>query len=499
MNVTELAARIRPRLEAAGYTVDAVLDAIGAAGQAGLSRNSTVPARRALGDRRDALATLVRLFLLQDEVPAADAEAAFGQEPDIVVSDGTTARALVDVRPYDSPDDGASGWLVSDLTPNLDARVEPMRPDYVLGASPASAQLTQITVREPVDVALDLGTGCGVQSLHLAKHAGRVVATDLNPRAVELASLTLALNGTEAVVIEGSLFEPLGEQRFDLVVTNPPYVMAPPAPDGERLTYREGSFGGDGLVEAVVRQGSTRLAPGGILQVLANWAVTGDPQDEARVRRPLGWVPDDCDALVVERERLDPYQYVEIWLTDAGLSGSSDWFRRYDEWLAYFEEHGITAVSMGWITVRRPAAVRPGVHRAESWPHLIHQPVGEAIAAELRGIEANLVDDATFLAAAWALEPSVVKETDARPGAEDPSHIVFRQTSGMGRAVLADTALAGVLDTCDGDLPVGVIMEAVAELLDLDPAALRKAQLPTLRELVAQGVLRPGPGPTPQP
>ena len=67
----------------------------------------------------------------------------------------------------------------------------------MLGVSAASASLAQLTLRRPVGRALDLGTGCGVQSLHLARHADAVVATDLNPRALDLARITFALNGID--------------------------------------------------------------------------------------------------------------------------------------------------------------------------------------------------------------------------------------------------------------------------------------------------------------
>ena len=80
-------------------------------------------------------------------------------------------RAEIDIRPYAS-DDG-DFWVVSDLSPNLDTAVAPMRPDLVLGVSAASTTLAQLTIRRPVDRALDLGTGCGVQSLHLAQHSAR--------------------------------------------------------------------------------------------------------------------------------------------------------------------------------------------------------------------------------------------------------------------------------------------------------------------------------------
>ena len=203
-------------------------------------------------------------------------------------------RALVDVRPYAADD--RTYYICADLTPGLDGLVAPTRPDLVLGVSAASTSLAQLTPRTQVASAMDLGTGCGVQSLHLAQHADRVVATDVNPRAMELAEVTLLLNRTEGVELrQGDLFAPVAEDTFDLITTNPPYVMSPPSA-GPRLTYREGNLTGDGLVERIVRQGPDRLRPGGTLSVLGNWAHLRGARlagasgrvDPGRLRRPRG-------------------------------------------------------------------------------------------------------------------------------------------------------------------------------------------------------------------
>jgi hypothetical protein len=80
-------------------------------------------------------------------------------------------------------------WVVSDLTPGLDGTPNKVGADHVLGISSASTSLAQLTLRHDVGSALDLGTGCGVQALHLATHADRVVATDVNQRALWIAEL----------------------------------------------------------------------------------------------------------------------------------------------------------------------------------------------------------------------------------------------------------------------------------------------------------------------
>ncbi|WP_392507996.1 methyltransferase [Naumannella halotolerans] len=487
----DLLLRLRTRFGELDYTVDGVLERIGESGQAGLGRNQTTPAVRALDGNDDELASLIRLFVLQRAISLDAAERALPELLPDMISQGLVAVtedgvvALIDIRPY-ATDDATPKWIVSDLTPGLDGPPPPMRADYVLGVSPASTTLAQLTIRNRVGTALDLGTGCGVQSVHLADHADRVIATDLNPRALQLAAWTAALNDTEIDLRAGDLYAPVAGEWFDLIVSNPPYVMSPPAPAGERLTYREGTRTGDELVREVVTTGIELLADGGVLQVLGNWAVLdGDWQQRLR-----SWFPDTgVQAMVIERERLDVYEYIEIWLTDAGLFGSADYLPAYERWLDYFDSLGITGVGMGWITIRRYGD-QPSIVRTESWPHAVAQPVGDALGDWLAATAEATVTAEGLWATHWRLDPAVDSETVGRPGAADPEHVIYRQRTGLLRAVEVDTGLGGVLGACDGDLPLGAIVDAVAQLLEVDAEALRAELQPKLRELIADGFLR---------
>jgi hypothetical protein len=474
------------------YRVDEVVDAIGEEAHRALGRNSTVAAVRSLGDREDPIAVLTALWPLQRPVRRSALERALPGLVSPLVSAGVLSasgeevRAEVDIRPYAS-DDGASGWIVSDLSPNLDTLVSPIRPDFVLGVSSASTTLAQLTVRQPVARALDLGTGCGVQTLHLARHSQSVVATDLNPRALALARLTTGLNRVSADLRLGSLYEPVEGELFDLITTNPPYVMSPPRDSGERLTYREGDHRADGLVEHVVRHGADHLADGGTLQVLGNWAhpVGGDWRERLR-----GWIePTGCDAHVVQRETLDVYEYIELWLTDAGLAGSGQYAHRYSEWVDYFEQLGVAAVGMGWITLHKAARNDPWIE-IEDWPYTVEQPIGPAIAAELTAVDLERdLSDAQLLAREWVLAEDVVEESFGVPGSADPQRIVLRQQRGFRRAVEVDTALGGILGACDGDLQLGQIVHSVAGIVGVDPEVLQASTLPKVRELILQGLL----------
>ncbi len=477
--------RLRDDLLAAGYTIEGLTDRLGEPALAGLARNTSAAASRALGDDRDLQASAIRLWLLQQPVAAVDlsgwASLPALRASGLVVGEAEL-RATVELKPHGS--DRSEGWICSDVTP-LDGRVGTPREDFVLGASPASTTLSQLVPPGRYERALDLGTGCGIQALHL--DAAHIVATDLNPRALDLARISLGLSGIPADLRLGSLYEPVGSELFDLIATNPPYVMSPP--DDARLVYREGGFAADDLVRQVVTGGAEHLADGGTLSVLGNWAVTADQPWEDRL---ADWIrPTGCDALVLQRELLDPYEYIEIWLTDAGLSGRPEYLERYRAWLDYFASAGIEAVGMGWLALRKAGREHPSL-RFDEWPHAVHQPVGQAFGDFFGAVEPSRLAEPEFLAGNWQTHPGLVQETIGAPGAADPQHLVLRQQYGFGRAVEADTALAAIVGACDGDLPLGVLVGAVAGLLDVDADALRDEVVQPLRRLVADGYLLPG-------
>jgi hypothetical protein len=377
--------------------------------------------------------------------------------------------------------------VLSDLTPGLDGTPNRVDPEHVLGVSSASTSLAQLTVRAPVGAALDLGTGCGVQALHLSDHAERVVATDVNPRALVLARATAAINQVEVDVREGSLYEPVAGERFDLVVTNPPFVVSPPG--GERLVYRDSGLPGDEVVRRVVTQAPAHLAPGGVAQVLANWVhVAGQPWEE----RVASWLEGTgCDAWVVQREVADPAEYVELWLRDVGRHHDPDYTDRYDAWLGWFEEQSVEGVGFGWLTVRSTHRERPEV-RLEDWPHAVEQPLGSEIGAWLARVEDIAgFSDRDVLTRAWRRRADVQQETVGAPGAADPEVIVLRQQRGMRRARQADTLTAAVVGASDGDLTLHQILAALSGLLEQPVEELVATALPQVRALAEEGFLEP--------
>jgi hypothetical protein len=482
--------RLRAALEQAGYTYEGVAGLLGPVAHAALSRNETTPGLRATRDG-SRLATLTRLWLLQATVPLEAAGQALPglvgplEDLGIVERSGAEVSALVDVRPY--ADEDHDWWVLSDLTPGLDGRNLRVGPDHVLGISSASSSLAQLTVREPVARALDLGTGCGVQALHLATHAQEVLATDVNERALWLTRLNAELNGVADRVEagEGSLYDPVAHEEFDLVVTNPPFVISP-ATD-ERLVYRDSGLPGDEVVRRVVSGAPAHLRPGGWAQVLANWVIETDRPWDERLRE---WVAGSgCDVWVVQREVADPAAYVELWLKDAGLHGTPEYVDRYDAWLGWFEEQRVEGIGFGWLNLHRTDRTDP-VLRFEEWPYDIEQPLGPEIADWGRRVDLERsLDDEALLAARLVARSDVRQETFGLPGAEDPEQIVLRQQRGLRRARRTDTVEAGLVGACDGDLSVGQILDALATILGSEPQAMREGYLPVVRDLLVEGFL----------
>ncbi|MBU7597253.1 class I SAM-dependent methyltransferase [Streptomyces sp. P38-E01] len=502
---SDTTARLREAFLAASFTVDGLLELLGAPAYAALARSETIPALRATrGD--SALATLVRLFLLQGGVDRDRAAAVLplrealddGWLSVVHSSPGDEVRATVDVRPYGGPQ-GEDWWIVSDPGCAVGGASgirgpEKDRENVVLGVGGASTTLAGLVVREPVDRALDLGTGSGILALHLGRHATEVTATDLNPRALRFAELTLALSDApEAELREGSLFEPVdNEEPYDLIVSNPPFVISPGRLSGEdrALTYRDGGLSGDALCRTLVQNSAARLAPGGYCQLLANWQHISGEDWRDRVR---GWVPRGCDAWIVQREIQDVNQYTELWLRDAGahLLGSEEYARRYDAWLTEFERSGTEAVGFGWISLRRTDSEQPSL-TLEEWTHPVEQPLGETVREHFaRQDFLRRHDDAALLDTRFVLAEGVVQEQVGPPGAEDPEHVVLRQSRGMMRATKVDTVGAGFAGVCDGTLSAGRILDAIAQLVGEDAVALRDRTPDAIRLLVEQGFLLP--------
>jgi release factor glutamine methyltransferase len=139
----------------------------------------------------------------------------------------------------------------------------PRSDSYQLAAAVAD------TVR-PGDHVLDLCTGSGVVAVAAARAgAGAVLAVDSSTLSSWTACVNGALNGVLVRPRRGDLFDSVGDQRFDLIASNPPYLPGP-WPDQPPALTRAIDGGPDGrdLLDRIIDGAPTHLRPGGTLLLI---------------------------------------------------------------------------------------------------------------------------------------------------------------------------------------------------------------------------------------
>ncbi|MEV8267611.1 methyltransferase [Microbacterium sp. NPDC076911] len=487
-------------LSAASFTALALKEAWGAPAGDAISRGLRGPAERALGDRDDDLAVLARLFVLGRAQPAASLSRALpsvGADGLVALGLATQHEAAVTpvaaLRPQSYADAMGAGewWIASDL--NEAALGGPLPEEHVLGVGRASLTLTALQLPTPAVRGLDVGAGCGIQALRARRNVDNIIATDISERALWFTRLNALINGIDSIETRsGSLFEPVVGETFDRVVSNPPFVITPRSAEVPAYEYRDGGMVGDDLVAAFVAGVGEHLAPGGVAQLLGNWETRDGIDGLDRVRE---WVQSSAvplDAWIVERESVEPLAYAELWIRDGGtLPGTARFAALIDAWLDDFASRKVSAVGFGYLLLRRPSSGSPTLTRYEK----LHQSLsGDSLGAHLaKALETHdrlsALDTEGLAESFFVVAPDVTEARHHMPGEEDPTVIELRQGGGFGRSVNVDSGLAALVGACDGDLPAGVLIDAIAQLLDVDAAALRADLLPRVRELATMGFL----------
>ena len=338
---TTAAAVVGASLRRLEYDENAIEQLLGADAWAEAIDNAAAYERRL---PRTAQATAVRLFFLERPVSRTDAENALGARAVAALERVRLAHVtksevepLARIAPV-GPILLASDRLATD--PSDDPE------DYVSTYSPTARLCDLLTPRPWCGRTLDVGTGNGVQALLAAGHSERVIATDVNPRALAFTELNAALSGIGNVETRrGSLFEPVAEERFDLIVCNPPFVVSPE----RRWTYRDGWLEGDELSEQVVRETASHLADGGFATMLVSWLGRSRKEPD---EHPWQWVQGiGCDSWILPVDEASPVEHAERW--NSHLEDPADHEDAVRRWTAYLAEHDARVVTEGAVLLHR--------------------------------------------------------------------------------------------------------------------------------------------------
>lgn len=481
------------------------------------------------------VAVLTALFMLGEPVGAAALETALPRTGvagaltiGLVVptqSAGGEQRyaPAVDLRPHEAEDAHGSvrWWVASDLGELVTGQA--LAPDHVLGIGRAGLTLAALTPRKPVETALDLGVGCGIQTLYLLRHVRQVVATDISTRALEFTAFNVALAGVDSARVQlrqGNLLEPVAGQRFDLIVSNPPFVITPPSVRQAGLPLMEYRDAGGPILPALVRGLEDHLNPDGVAVMLGNWEHREGTSWRTSVNQ---WIGKSLDAWIIQREVQDPVEYAAMWLRDGGLTPERSgvaFENALAAWQEDFDSRQVSGVGMGYLVFHAPVAAgatsgpggtalegqtaleEPASDAAapgavvEPWRVLEEVPtsgqgaLGEHVAQVIAAHEAlRGLDDAQVAALKLRTASGLSKEEALTP-TPVPTAPVIRQAEGFGRVIAVGMPEVALLSASDeGLLTVAQIAAAVASLTSEDPAAVLADMVAATRTFAHAGMV----------
>lgn len=321
-----------------GYEGDTISDLIG---DDLAEREEVVVAERRLSE--SPLETAIRLLYLELAVPERKVDSGVAEA---LLALGLVSRNDGELVPHARIVPVDDTLLASDgFTRDAD---DP--PDYVATYTPTARTCDLLTPRPRVRRALDVGTGSGIHALLAARHAKRVVAIDVNDRALAYTELNAYLNGIDNVECRnGSFFAPVEGETFGLIVCNAPFVVSPE----QRWAYRDSGFRGDDVTAHVVSEAAAHLANDGYATLLGSWLIVDEDSPE---ERPTEWVKKTgCDAWILTSIESDPLEHAASWngsfFADAGTYAEA-----LETWTRYIGELGARGVGEGAILLHK----RPG-------------------------------------------------------------------------------------------------------------------------------------------
>jgi protein-L-isoaspartate O-methyltransferase len=486
LDQTETIDRLRTVLAAIGYTGEAIRTLLGEDAYQAREREVPVHLRRLQSGTR--LDVAIRLFFLGGPVPRQEAERALAPigtdelcRLGVAVHCGEAAvQAAVRLVPH------ADLLLAGNRYPAESAGGTPA--DYVATVTAPSAILGCLTVRRPVTTSLDIGTGSGVQALWLARHSERVVAVDVNRRALNLAAFNARLNGiTNIEFREGSLFDPVAGERFDLIVCNAPYVVSPDV----RFAYRDSGAQSDSFNERLVREAPARLTEGGFAHLLIGWILRGADWPA----RPKSWLEGNgCDCWLLLGAQRDPVTHAAVWNEDLSREHGR-YAETLDRWIHYLAALGADAVAEGAVILRRRSD-RPNWFRADAIPPGRPIPASDHVLRVFAAQDhlADLADERALLEEPLALVDRVRIEQEL--SCQEGGYVVEAMTvvldEGLGFRAGVDQNTATLLPLLDGtrSLREAILVASKARAVDHeDIDAFTTGALEVARKMLELGFL----------
>lgn len=477
-------ASLRAVFKSAGFDDTAILERLDIRDFPSL-KGTDMPVLMKKTDSGSALDTLIRLFLIDVPCSQNTVRNAFGaldievlNDAGILsVTDDGMIEAGIKIIPhrglyiaFDRP-----GILLTGLSEN-----------YVMGIGSSTLTLANVTVRKHCRNTLDLGCGCGYHALLAASHSEKVFASDINPRALDFTRFNAELNGFDNIMcVEGNLFEPFAGQEFDLIITNPPFVISPE----KRYIYRDGGLSGDELCRQIAKLAGNHLSEGGFLQMLCNWV----EYEGTDWRETLsGWFENSgCDSWVIRSETRSIGTYASTWIKHTEKADSLNFTERFKEWLQYYKGLGISSIGAGIVNMRKFSGEN-NWFRPDEAPEKMLGPCGRNIEDGFKAFDYLFTaDDETLLKTKFRLSEDARLERVSAPTPEGWADESIKLTLAKGLVYSGgiDPVMSNMLIKFDGTNILAELLAEVSSAVNVPISNLQQGFCNMIREMMAKGFL----------
>lgn len=397
-----------------------------------------------------------RLFAYRDSVAREHAEAALGLELlDALRSIGAVIETEAGLRTRLRLLPFADLLLATD---EVDAH-----PDPVMGPGATTLELWRALAVEPGVRVLDIGCGAGSLALAAARvGASSVVGVDLDARAVEYARFNARLNGiADARFLAGDLAAPVAGQRFDLIVSQPPFVTRPPTLAA--TTYLHGGHRGDELCLRMLGQLPALLGEQGRALVLFDSADDAELMD--RITASLagaGSGDAPLRTIVVTAPGMSADAQALGYAAAANVALGPDYAATAIAYREHLRTIGIERTVHVLLDVSVVEAGRPRF-AARVEPRNAGVPTAGELAELRAGLDAAARPDAALLQLPVQVNPHALLVHERRLAGDGDERLIVRFDGGRGRERELSPAAAALL-------------ELIAQTPSLDAALARYAE-----------------------
>jgi SAM-dependent methyltransferase len=436
--------------------------------------------RRELSRDDSAAATLALVFLSGGTVTVSRIDRTIGADARAwLVEAGILAVAGDDVHARFRLQVAEGIWILCD-EPTAGAGT-------VMPPGPTTVDLLAVMPYQLDGSVVDIGTGPGTIALVAAKRGGRAVATDINPRAIELTRFNARFNELDVDLRMGDLFEPLRGERFRWLYAQPPYVARPP--DQAVVTFLHGGAEGDELAMSIIAGAPRALEPAGVAVVLFDAPVRTEPLHD-RLRAAVG--PSGTDVASLHAPGIHPDMQAIGYATLEDPTFGPRYAAAALRYRNHLEAVGVSEVTHTLAVIRaRPSPDQEGwtiglpVPRLPAtWPEL---------ETFLRGLDLATLGDETLASVRVTPRAGMVLTTERVPGHDRASvrrAIRFAPPTLAAERELTEAG-AAILDLLASDPSMERAIAKFADSMERSIDEVRPLVVSFVRECLARGLLVP--------